>query len=1131
MYTGGVSPAISIFEFRPAYVARGGIRLDNGWATYIAGQVSQLNKTQPNKKGRMMNKFTGVMTAAVTFLAASTGGGAVSAATGDAAAILEKSGVQGGLIGHVGCGDGTLTTALRRDDGYIVHGLDRSAANVDQARKHVRSQGLAGKISISRLYGDRMPFVDHFVNLVVVDDATEVSDREIMRVLVPGGVMLVKNGNAYSQSRKPLSEDRDEWTHYLHGCDNNAVSTDKLVGPPKHMQFRTGMEWSRLHHKLASVSGVVTAGGRLFYVMDGGPGANLNVPARWQVVARDAYNGTLLWRRPIRSWTSHQRGFRSGPVQLPRLIVTDGRRVYVPLSISEPLVALDAATGQTAGSYPEATGTEEILVSNGTLLVVAGSPSPTQAAELRGAEKTTSKKIVAYDAAGGDLLWKTEDLDPSKLIGCTLAADRRQVYYQFGSGEVCLDIKTGKQVWSTAGPDPEPGPKAAEPVDAGKAKKATGRQSDKKKKVARPKGQGGGLGPGSATLVVRDGVVLSQRGSNLVALSAEDGKRLWSGGCGAGFRSPGDVFVIDGLVWTGKDFAAGRDLKTGEVRKTLPVLSAIQTAGHHHRCYREKATTRYIMAGHRGIEYMDLEGDDHCRNNWIRGLCQYGVMPANGLTYAPPHSCGCYMEAKLNGFWAVAAERENWKIDAEADVLEKGPAYGDTSGRAVSEKDQWPTLRGNAARSGVAEMELPQEPAKLWQVKLGTRLSSPVAAAGLVLAADIDSGTVHAVDAADGKPRWSYATGSRVDSPPTVCGGAAIFGGRDGWVYCLRLADGQLAWRLRAAPADVRTVDMDRVESLWPVCGSVLVQNGLVYCCAGRNTYLDEGLFLYALDPATGKVVHRRRFKSERPGIFSQEEADDLRSKHPSEKISQNTVDFRTFVSPDKSDSFSMDGNMNDVISGDGEHVFLRHLTFDSNWQRSGEMLPHLFSTSHLTDGNENHRSHWCIGRGFFGRTVYAYPWIPERFGKQLNYPLGLMFAYSGRQAWGIQRTASGAGTYVLFGKEIPAYVADDPAYKNDLIRTGGNWTWNVNPGMRPRAILMAAKSLVLGGMPSAEPGGPFAAFEGRKGGLLKIFSASDGELSAELELDSPVVWDGMAAAGGKLFLSTTDGSIVCLGK
>lgn len=51
-----------------------------------------------------------------------------------AAEILKISGVPGGLIVHVGCGDGRLTAALRANDRYQVFGLDRDAGRVRHAR-------------------------------------------------------------------------------------------------------------------------------------------------------------------------------------------------------------------------------------------------------------------------------------------------------------------------------------------------------------------------------------------------------------------------------------------------------------------------------------------------------------------------------------------------------------------------------------------------------------------------------------------------------------------------------------------------------------------------------------------------------------------------------------------------------------------------------------------------------------------------------------------------------------------------------------------------------------------------------------------------------------------------------------
>ena len=54
------------------------------------------------------------------------------------------------------------------------------------------------------------------------------------------------------------------------------------------------------------------------------------------------------------------------------------------------------------------------------------------------------------------------------------------------------------------------------------------------------------------------------------------------------------------------------------------------------------------------------------------------------------------------------------------------------------------------------------------------------------------------------------------------------------------------------------------------------------------------------------------------------------------------------------------------------------------------------------------------------------------------------------------------------------------------------------------------------------------AALQGAKGALLHAVSAADGRKLNELKLDGCPVFDGMAAAEGKLFISMMDGSVVC---
>ena len=90
---------------------------------------------------------------------------------------------------------------------------------------------------------------------------------------------------------------------------------------------------------------------------------------------------------------------------------------------------------------------------------------------------------------------------------------------------------------------------------------------------------------------------------------------------------------------------------------------------------------------------------------------------------------------------------------------------------------------------------------------------------------------------------------------------------------------------------------------------------------------------------------------------------------------------------------------------------------------------------------------------------------------------------------------------------------------------------WHDWVKIRIRAMVLAGKRLFVAGPPDVvDPDDPYAAFEGRKGGMLGVVSASDGEMVAEYSLPAPPVFDGMAAARGRLFVAGTDGSVVCFG-
>ena len=136
--------------------------------------------------------------------------------------ILDATGVQGGLVVHLGCGDGTLTAALRSNDSFFVHGLDSDADNIAKARKHIHSLGAYGPVSVEHWDEDYLPYADNLVNMLVAENLGSIPMSEVMRVLAPHGAAYINQEGAWTTINKPWPDEIDEWSHFLHDAGNNA---------------------------------------------------------------------------------------------------------------------------------------------------------------------------------------------------------------------------------------------------------------------------------------------------------------------------------------------------------------------------------------------------------------------------------------------------------------------------------------------------------------------------------------------------------------------------------------------------------------------------------------------------------------------------------------------------------------------------------------------------------------------------------------------------------------------------------------------------------------------------------------------------------------------------------------------
>jgi len=961
----------------------------------------------------------------------------------------------------------------------------------------------------------------------------------------------------WSKIAKPVSPEIDEWTHYMYDASGNPVSNDTIVGPPGRLQWVGSPRWGRHHEHMSSVSALVSSGGRLFYIFDEGSRTAIQLPPKWKLIARDAFNGTILWKRDIPLWYTHLWPLKAGPAFLPRRLVAVDDVVYVTLGLDQPLVALDAATGKTLRTYDESKATEEILFSDGVLfLLVNASPlepdhytwkNPVCWDEDKRVDKERPwdrkpRTVLAVDAKTCKTLWQAK----SPVAPVTMCADRQHVVFHDGEKIVCLDRKTGQKKWTS------------EPIGM---------------RLPLPTYY-------APTLVLCEDVVLfagGGRGHELAGFDAQSGKKLWSAKQHrAGHRSPEDVLVIDGLAWTGRmagrpadNMWTGYDVKTGEVKREFK--PDIESYWFHHRCHRSKATTNYIMPSRTGIEYVDWRAETWDRNHWVRGACVYGVMPSGGLTYAPQHACACYIETKLSGFNALAAKRESKdrrveeSKSGETSRFERGPAYGQIGNRqsAIENPDDWPTYRHDAGRSGWTKTAVPAKLASAWKTKIGGRLSSVVIAGDRCFVAAIDRHTVYALDAVTGKQLWQFTAGGRVDSPPTIFDGCAVFGSADGYVYCVRASDGELAWRYLAAPANRRHVAFEQVESVWPVHGSVLVRDGQIYCVAGRSAFLDGGMRLCRLDAKTGELISETVLDDRVPGTNDNFQATMQGLNMPPGLPDVLSCDDR-FVYM-RSQKFDFEGKRTELFAGDPS--WDEDVAQESASKQTGEGT-HLFSSAGFLDGSWFHRSYWLYGQmvhngcNFWFRagryapsgrimvcddqTVYGYGRLPHYLLWTPALEYRLFAANKEIDPKSVQRVLEGgqklkgeAGNRWIFNRELTRQLPIE-----ELSAATVRWSHD-QPGAIARAMVLAGQTLFVAGPPDvldeeaavarrwdedvqqrlAEQD---AALLGKRGAQLWSVAAADGKKLAELNLQAMPVWDGMAAAGGRLYLATTDGSVVC---
>lgn len=1042
-----------------------------------------------------------------------------------AEALLAQAHFTGGVVLHVHGANPTLLGAMEKQCPRLLgHLLVAREEDAGKARESLVTAGLHGKITVGQWQTGTLPFVDNFVNLMIVEGREAVSREEVLRVLAPEGTAFLDGEPLH----KPRPATMDDWPHQLYDASGNAVSKDKALKPPlEHLQWVGSPRWSRHHDKMSSVSACVSGDGKVFYIFDEGSTFTPYLPCHWQLTARDAFNGVVLWQQPIDQWIGNLYGLKSGPATLPRRLVVAGKRLCVTLGVQAPVSVLDTATGKVLQTIAGTAGTEEIIHESGVLYLVADTNQTKSEFENgprmnfpNGRWIQRKKEVICCDLDAGKVLWsKSFDwVAPS-----TLSASHGKVYLFDGKQVLALSREDGSQLWKSA-------------------------ELPVWKQMATfyaPK------------LTVQGGVVMfvggedyiPHRGSangQVAGLSTENGKVLWTAKhLSGGYQSPEDLLVIDGKMWaanvtsgrkespTGDGTIIARDPGSGKEEKKFTDIPAYW---FHHRCYPAKATEDYLIMSRTGTEFVNLKTGEWTLHHWVRGACLYGIMPANGLMYAPPHPCSCYIGAKMYGFTALAPAGSSLRAlqpTAEDRRLSvSGEALAAFPKAQIQEPGEWPTYRSDVTRSGLVSGV--GKPSNLkWSVKLAGQPTQPVLAGRKVLVADKDNPVLCAFAFDSGAPLWRFIPGGRIDSSPAVYKGLVYFGATDGFVYCIDLESGVLRWKFQAAPAPANHMYLERMEATHPVHGNVLVMNDRVYAMAGRSMFTDGGIHSVVLDALTGRKLQEHVMDDKMPGT-----GEPLQMQH---------------------EILNMPMALTDLLSSNGKKIFMRYQPFDLDGKRldipfSGKRFgyapgsmgadgaaafdpvinkqkgedAHLFSGTGFLDDSWWHRTYWLFGN--YHASGHNGYWLAGAKG----VPAGNMIAFDKERiyTWGrLERYFKWSEEYVfhLHAKNfdyqdqwsvmlpilVRAMVASD-----DCLYVLGPEELMRQDEIKRRITEEAVQKLMV----EQEK-----AMNGQSGSVLLTIDKRSGKILAGVRLPTAPVLDGMAGGYGNLYLSAMDGTVCCL--
>lgn len=733
-------------------------------------------------------------------------------------------GRQGGLVVFPDGADPALAVAFAKQPNFIVYVQSSDEKALDEIRSAARAaQALNVKLFAVAGAPDIIQLADRMACLIIADQMLPSVKEEWTRVLAPGrGVAIVGGKKAFT---RPLEPGLDPWTHRYHAADQVLASNDETVKPPFMTQWQALPIFDGYWGSTA-----VSAHGRLYFF-----GASRVANESLSLRARGLHNGIQLWERSYGGEKSITGKLAAGFYPGRSCMIAHGDSLYL-MEVMR-IVELDGETGKEiraiAGPDPE--GQLKWMALDGDrLAVLSGAKDEYRTTALQQECLNKFGRLLAvYDFTSGKERWR-ETL-PSDADDNMLAIRNGRIFVYVKNHSVrCYDLNSGKSLWANTDP-----------------------QVLKRLETVSKYGVDSLLPSQCGLRAADEAVVIGGHWiQGYVMLNPDDGQLLWVLDVDKRFGRSLRELVSHGKIYSDTGIY---NVRTGE-----KLVNEFRVPGDG--CGPSMIVGDTFITGFGGAQ--DAESGKDRRNRDIKPACDIGAIVSESTVFTGGGMCRCNMP--LQGYRAFAPVDVNPRtLTHRPDALK---SFSDKVTPLKADVKDWLTYRHDMRHSGATAASIGDAPQAAWtfetpipqsfdlpvdgfnrrsQIHPDLFSTPPVCADGKVWFVD-PAGILHGAAADSGKDLWTISMDAHVFSPPTLADGRLLVGGGDGTLYALDAATGKKLWQFDGAPMDRRIFWFGHLISTWPITGSPVVKDGLVFFVAGYHN--ENGIHAYALDVETGKL-------------------------------------------------------------------------------------------------------------------------------------------------------------------------------------------------------------------------------------------------------------------------------------